>query len=72
MILFYKGQQNLFYAVGTSIILEDEDLKKLTWLFGNATLVDKEVLEGNFIGLLKRNDFSLEYQCGRNHTKHGD
>lgn len=50
MILFYKGQHDIVYAVGTSSPLKEDDLKKLAWLFGNATQIESKIVEGYFLG----------------------
>lgn len=49
MILFYKGTTRL-YVVGVSTQLPEEDLQKLSWLFGNAKQIKSNRLEGYFIG----------------------
>src|SRR6188474_2560144 len=50
MILFFRSKANTIYAVGTVQPLQNSDIQKLTWLFGEAQpLVDK-TLEGQFIG----------------------
>ncbi|WP_159517073.1 phosphoribosylformylglycinamidine synthase [Sunxiuqinia indica] len=50
MILFFKTLQNSIVAVQTSVSFSDEDIQKLSWLFGDATLVDRDFLEGYFVG----------------------
>lgn len=50
MILFYKGQHDIFFAVGTSSGLNNDDLKKLIWLFGGAELINQETVKGYFVG----------------------
>ncbi len=49
MIQFYTRDQ-LIYAVGTTRPVDRETVLKLNWLFGNAELVQQDVLEGTFIG----------------------
>ncbi|MCR9181679.1 MAG: phosphoribosylformylglycinamidine synthase [Flavobacteriaceae bacterium] len=41
MILFFS-KQNTVYAVSTNQKLDDQNIKKLNWLFGNSTLLDSE------------------------------
>jgi phosphoribosylformylglycinamidine synthase len=50
MILFFKTLQNSIVAVQTSVSFSDEDIQKLSWLFGDATLVDQDFLVGYFVG----------------------
>jgi phosphoribosylformylglycinamidine synthase len=50
MILFFEGKTKNIIAVGTKENIQEKDIEKLVWLFGNAILLKKDVLEGNFIG----------------------
>jgi len=50
MILFFRGSANKINAVATTKSLEQEDLDKLIWLFGNATQIAENKIEGFFIG----------------------
>lgn len=51
MILFFKKDDvHPLYAVDASHPLHSEAINKLTWLFDNATLVDKQEIVGHFIG----------------------
>jgi len=50
MIQFFDAGQGKIYAVGTVNPITANDLPKLQWLFGNASLIDKESLQGYFIG----------------------
>jgi phosphoribosylformylglycinamidine synthase len=50
MILFFRSKANLIYAVGTVQPLQNSDVQKLTWLFGNAQPLSESQLEGSFIG----------------------
>ncbi len=50
MILYYRGSENEVYAVHLSHEIADADKKKLSWLFGEAALIDSDTLEGVFIG----------------------
>lgn len=49
MVIFFKND-TLFYAVETSKDLNREDRQKLTWLFGNATHLPVENIDGTFLG----------------------
>lgn len=50
MILFFGNPEKKVYAVQTTANLSPENLKKLTWLFGNADLLEETTLTGRFIG----------------------
>jgi len=50
MILFFENRSGNIIAVGTTAGLEDNDIEKLTWLFGEAPLRPESIIEGNYIG----------------------
>ncbi len=50
MILFFKTPQNTFIAVNSIDPFIPEDIEKLIWLFGEAEMVDNQVLNGWFVG----------------------
>ncbi|MGC1392609.1 MAG: phosphoribosylformylglycinamidine synthase [Bacteroidales bacterium] len=50
MILFFETPTKNIIAAGINAKLPAEEIAKLIWLFGNASLIDKESLEGTFIG----------------------
>ena len=50
MITFFETLSKEILAVGTSVNLSENEIEKLVWLFGNATIDVKEKLEGDFIG----------------------
>ena len=50
MILFFETSNKNVIATGSSEKLSDKDIEKLLWLFGNASLIDFEMLSGSFIG----------------------
>jgi phosphoribosylformylglycinamidine synthase len=50
MILFFEDISKNIIAVGTSEKLPEKDIEKLSWLFGNASLISNESIEGTFIG----------------------
>nr|NQU93941.1 phosphoribosylformylglycinamidine synthase [Bacteroidota bacterium] len=49
MIHFFRLTNKVF-ILGTASQLTAQDIDKLTWLFGGTELIDKENLEGFFIG----------------------
>lgn len=50
MIQFFDAGAGKIYAVGLTSQLASQDLPKLEWLFGNASLLTGETLEGFFVG----------------------
>jgi phosphoribosylformylglycinamidine synthase len=50
MILFFENPNLNIIAAGISGKLKKEDSEKLSWLFGNATLIEKETIKGTFVG----------------------
>ncbi len=46
MVRFYKNEEQLFYAVVSSKDLSKEEINKLCWLLGNATLLEELKLTG--------------------------
>ena len=50
MILFYRGYAGKYYVVECIEKLDNSDLKKLKWLFGQAHFIDTKALTGFFIG----------------------
>ena len=50
MIIFFKNPTGTIVATETASKLQAEDVKKLSWLYGNATALDQESLEGFFVG----------------------
>ena len=50
MILFFKTPQGTLIALNSINKLSQVDVEKLIWLFGEAEKLDKEVLNGWFVG----------------------
>jgi phosphoribosylformylglycinamidine synthase len=50
MVIFYQNNHSVIYAVGSRFHLSKKDLEKLAWLFGDASILLRESIEGNFIG----------------------
>src|SRR6188508_719142 len=50
MILFFRSNADRIYAVGTIQPLQNPDIQKLTWLFGNAEFLSEAVIKGPLIG----------------------
>jgi len=50
MILFFRAESNLVYAVGAAYSFSNVDLQKLIWLFGGAKPIPDKSLTGYFIG----------------------
>jgi len=50
MILFFRSKANAIYGVGLAQPLQQSDIQKLTWLFGQAEPLTEQKLTGTFIG----------------------
>ena len=50
MILFFKTTQQSIIATQVDHQLNQEEVQELCWLYGDATLLDAERLEGFFVG----------------------
>jgi phosphoribosylformylglycinamidine synthase len=50
MILFFESRSKNMIVAGVSVKLSDKEIEKLIWLFGDAILIDKEKIEGAFVG----------------------
>jgi phosphoribosylformylglycinamidine synthase len=50
MILFFECISKNIIVAGTSVKLPEKDIEKLSWLFGEAILLNENKLEGLFIG----------------------
>ena len=50
MILFFQNPDNNLFAVSTASQLEDDQISKLIWLFGNAEVKSDKSIDGWFIG----------------------
>ena len=50
MIFFFKTSTNKVFALQTQSTVGQQDIPKLQWLFGDATLLDQTELEGVFVG----------------------
>jgi len=49
MVLFFRSS-TAFLAVNSTIEINKQDITKLKWLFGDASYIDTDVIEGTFIG----------------------
>ena len=50
MILFFETGTKNIIASGTNGKLPENEIEKLTWLFGDAILIGEDILDGTFIG----------------------
>ncbi|UII29415.1 phosphoribosylformylglycinamidine synthase [Fulvivirga maritima] len=50
MIQFFRSQGQQYYAVDLSQQLQEADINKLKWLFGQAETIEAPQLEGYFVG----------------------
>ena len=49
MIYFFTQKQTVF-AVSSPSVIDEQNIEKLKWLFGNAEMVKEDSLTGNFVG----------------------
>jgi len=50
MILFFDNRENIVFAVETQKQLSNSDINKLSWLFGNSSLVDSDIIKNTYLG----------------------
>ena len=50
MVYFFKSDTKTYFIVESEEKLNENDLKKLSWLFGDANIIDGYNLEGMYIG----------------------
>ncbi|HEY5591610.1 MAG TPA: hypothetical protein VIK55_11405, partial [Paludibacter sp.] len=50
MIQFFRTPAQHLYAVQSAQPLAADDVRKLEWLFSEATLLNQETVEGNYVG----------------------
>lgn len=50
MVLFFKGNTGLVFAVGCKNTLSNQDVEKLEWLFSGAQMIRENELPGFFVG----------------------
>src|SRR5512133_68602 len=50
MITFFKASDDIIYAVLTKKSFDQQTLKKLSWLFGDANPADDKKLTGGYTG----------------------
>ena len=63
MILFFKTPQESIIAVGSQENLSEDYISRLNWLFGGASQLQSDVVDGWFVGPRKGDVDPLEYQC---------
>lgn len=50
MILFFRSRANAIYGVGLAQPLQQSDIQKLKWLFGQSEPLAEQALTGSFVG----------------------
>jgi phosphoribosylformylglycinamidine synthase len=50
MVLFFESKTKNLFAAGTSEKLSAKEIEKLVWLFEDALLIEKDKIEGTFVG----------------------
>ena len=53
MISFFRKSHENYFVVEHSESLNNSNVKKLRWLFGDSHLIELESIKGNFIGPIK-------------------
>ena len=61
MILFFKSPSKSVIATESDHRPNDEEIRKLCWLYGGAELAEGESLAGFFKGLLKYPSLHLQF-----------
>lgn len=61
MILFFRANRGPIVAVKTGKTLSNNEIEALQWLFGEATVIDNEKIDGYFIGPRREMITPLEY-----------
>jgi phosphoribosylformylglycinamidine synthase len=49
MVFFFRSA-TAFLAVNAQTAISKNDIEKLCWLFGNASYIDTDSIEGTFVG----------------------
>ena len=63
MIQFFGDAATKVFVVQCSQTLSPENREKLSWLFGEAPLLEQKQIEGFFLWTARNHDYPLEYQC---------
>ena len=71
MILFFLASNDTVIATEIDHNPTQEEVEKLSWLYGNAKVLNDKELSGYYLGPRRENDYSLEYKCRWNHPKYG-
>ncbi|RKD13318.1 phosphoribosylformylglycinamidine synthase [Pelobium manganitolerans] len=50
MIYFFQNPSDTIFVLQAEQTLNDADIQKLEWLFGDAKIIQQETLEGSFVG----------------------
>jgi len=49
-MIYFFAKNNTVFTVSTTSKIDQNNIVKLLWLFGNATQIEEDVVEGNFVG----------------------
>ena len=71
MILFFRTPTKSVIATEVSQELPSEDIQKLSWLYGEATVENEENLKGCFIGPRREMITPWSTNAVENHSEHG-
>ena len=50
MVCFFQSDNQRIIAVDSKSELSEETVSKLSWLFGNAAKIEKDMVKGHFVG----------------------
>ena len=71
MVYFFQKTTTEYFVIGSDSTLSQDDLSKITWLFSGAKQIDKQVIEGQFVGPRKEmlspwcsNALDIFHNCG--------
>ena len=70
MISFFRTPSQSIIAVESSSSFSVETIEKLTWLFGNASLLTTETIHSPSLDHVG-NDHPVEYMCRGDHAEYG-
>ncbi len=63
MIHFFGDAVHKVFAVQTTAALSQEDINKLTWLFGNRSKINVASLDAFFYWAACSDDYAMEHKC---------
>jgi hypothetical protein len=71
MILFFKTPQKSVIATQADHLLNQDEVSELCWLYGEAELLDKDTLEGFYVGPRREMITPWSTNAGGDNPEHG-